>query len=151
MSVVISRARAYVTTCSVKNMKCPILFLKYHALDEVEEHGNSQVTSFTVAGKTVSKLQASKEKLHAVSLRDEQKKSAVKTKKTFKPKQTSTPVETFKQPTKLKQQDEVPICSIILAPVCDRPSDALQCEQVRHWTSLENAPIGACASYAIMA
>ncbi|XP_043559334.1 uncharacterized protein LOC122556575 isoform X2 [Chiloscyllium plagiosum] len=122
-------------------------FKGYHVLDEVEVYGNSEVTSFTVAGKTVSKLQASKEitleqkKLHAVSLRDEQKKSAVKTKKTFKPKQTSTPVETFKQPTKLKQQDEVPICSIILAPVCDRPSDALQCEQVKHWTSLENAPI----------
>ncbi|XP_059506490.1 uncharacterized protein LOC125458432 [Stegostoma tigrinum] len=145
-------------------------FSGYHVSDGAEERGNSQATTFTVAGKTVSKLQASKEitleqkKLNAVSLRDEQKKSEkwdllekparhistrgekadltiVENKNEIKPKQTSAPVETFKQSTRLKQKDEVPICSIILAPVCYRPSNGLQSERVKHWTTLENAPL----------
>ncbi|XP_048459792.1 uncharacterized protein LOC125484556 [Rhincodon typus] len=146
-------------------------FNGYHVSAGAEERGNSQATTFTIAGKTVSKLQASKEitleqkKLNAVSLRDEQKKSSffqypceekyitasprvwdstakvVENNKKIKPKQTSAPVETFNQSTRLKQQDEVPICSIVLAPVCYQPSNGLQSERVKHWTTLENAPL----------
>ncbi|XP_067899121.1 uncharacterized protein [Heterodontus francisci] len=93
-------------------------FNRDHVSDRDEVHGNS----FTVAGKNVSKLQAGNEitleqkRLHAISLPMEQKNPRLK-------------------------QHEVPICSIILAPVCSRPSNVWQCEHVQSWTTFKKAPI----------
>ncbi|XP_038649475.1 uncharacterized protein LOC119964272 [Scyliorhinus canicula] len=125
-------------------------FRSDHVSDGAEVHGNSQTVSFTVAGKTVSKLQASKEatlelkSVHTISLPREQKtlQQIVETSEINGPIQTSTPVETFKQSTRLKPQNEVPICSIILAPVCCRPSKVWHCERAQPWSTVENAPIG---------
>ncbi|XP_067851999.1 meiosis-specific kinetochore protein-like [Heptranchias perlo] len=177
-------------------------FNRDYSSDGAEVHESSRPVTITVAGKTISKLQAATEitleqkRIHSVSLPMKHKKpmneepsskQATKCKKKVnfadplkieyasefsrikplstlstefpfqlerqvlqqnvetnekrKPIQTSTPLQTFEQSTRMEQQGEVPICSIILAPVCYRPSKVWQCEHVQPWAPFENAPI----------
>ncbi|XP_051870793.1 uncharacterized protein LOC127569852 isoform X2 [Pristis pectinata] len=93
--------------------------LKNHVTDGTEECGSSQCVSVAVAGKTITKLRPGIEqkRMHAISVPSKQKN------------------------IRQKHQDEVPLCSIILAPVCYRPAKVWQYEQLQPCTTFENAPL----------
>ncbi|XP_078267492.1 uncharacterized protein LOC144600027 [Rhinoraja longicauda] len=89
---------------------------KNSVTDATEVCGNIHPALVRVAGKTISKLQPGSEQkgTRAISIPSKQKNI---------------------------NQDEVPVCSIILAPVCYRPAKVWQYEQPKPCTTFENAPL----------
>uniref|UniRef100_UPI00398EE28C meiosis-specific kinetochore protein-like isoform X2 n=1 Tax=Pristiophorus japonicus TaxID=55135 RepID=UPI00398EE28C len=162
------------------NVTTEACFNRDHVSDGTKVHESSRAVSITLAGKTVSKLQASNEitleqkRIHATSLAMKQKKpmneepssnpkkTKCKKKVNFadplkieytpefcriKPLSPEFPVQLEKQVLGLKEQDKLPICSIILAPDCYQPSKVWQYEHMQPWTMFENAPTDIIIDY----
>ncbi|XP_055499247.1 uncharacterized protein LOC129701811 isoform X2 [Leucoraja erinacea] len=89
---------------------------KNSVTDATEMCGNFHPELVRVAGKTISKLQPDSEQkgIRAISTPSKQKNL---------------------------RQDEVPVCSIILAPVCYRPAKVWQYEHLQPGTTFENVPL----------
>ncbi|XP_069754343.1 uncharacterized protein [Narcine bancroftii] len=90
---------------------------KNHETDATQQYESSKPVLVTVAGKTISKLQPGngQKRMQAISIPSKQKNIC---------------------------QDDVPVCSIILAPVCYRPAKLWQYEQLQPCSTFDNVPLG---------
>ncbi|XP_072120061.1 uncharacterized protein [Mobula birostris] len=94
---------------------------KNHVTDGTEVYGTFQPILVTAAGKSISKFRPDNE---------QKRKCAIS-------------ISSKKKNIKQKHQGEMPICSIIRAPVCYRPAKVWQYEQLQSCTTFENVPLGA--------